>query len=403
MRALPAIPLLIWLYRSYGLDRSDHILLAVGIGGLMLIGLALAVVLAGALWLRVRKEDGTGAPLTFEAGYPFQTGYSLGYLHWIPLVKIQLDWEQPEGAKVELVARQGKLYEEVIAGERTHTAVIVRRLTVTDVFGLARFAVRRRMVQPLSIKPNAGQVNQFPLVPQNVTGDQMGHPEGKPGGDLIEMRPYVAGDPLKLVLWKVYARTGRMLVRQPEKALSPSQRTLAYLVAAEGDEPAAGIARAVLENGCLGNEYLFSAEGSEEPTRVVSEAVDQVVRSVNAQHRGGMGLDAFLAKGQSHGIQACILFVPSRPGEWLDRVLGQMGRHPGPFRAVIGVDGIQTAGQGRSLNKFLFRKEAVTGGRPEEIQQVGERLQAAGAEVLILDRLSGQASRLLDLPAAHLV
>src|SRR5262249_60945828 len=132
---------------------------------------------------------------------------------------------------------------------------------------------------------------------------------------------------------------GRMLVRQPEKAISPSQRTLAYLVAAEEDEPAAGIARAVLENGALGNEYLFGAEGSDEPTRVVSDAVDQVVRSVNARSAGGMGLDGFLAKGESHGIQACILFVPAQPGDWLDRRLEQMSRRPGAFRAVIGSSG----------------------------------------------------------------
>jgi hypothetical protein len=71
-----------------------------------------------------------------------------------------------------------------------------------------------------------------------------------------------------------------------------------------------------------------------------------------------------------------------------------MTRHPGPFRAVIGIDGLQQERAVRSLKKVLFRKEAGTGSKPEDVQQVGNRLQAAGAEVLILNRLTGKASHL---------
>jgi hypothetical protein len=390
-RAVLALPLLSF-FLEYAFEHNDVILLPVAVGGLGLIGLSVVLVLGLALWLKLRKQRDSDTPLNFEAGFPFQTGYSLGFLHWIPLLKFNVAWERPVGAKVELVVNRGKLREEVTAEERTQAHWIVRRLTVTDVFGLARFWVRRRQEQALTVKPNSGQVNQFQLVAQHVNGDEMGHPEGKAGGDLIEMRPYAPGDPLKLVLWKVYARTGRMLVRMPETAISPTQRTLAYLVAAEGDEPAAGIARAVLENGSLGTDYLFGADGGSEPTRVISDAIHMVVGSINHRPHGGGGLDSFLVDGESRGVTACILFVPSRPGPWLDRVAEQLARHPGPFRAIVGVDSIQPPASRQGLNRVLFRREKTDGSRAEEVRAVYQRLQAAGAEVTVLNRRTGETT-----------
>src|SRR5262249_27748597 len=151
---------------------------------------------------------------------------------------------------------------------------VVRRFLVSDVFGLGRFTVRRRSAQKIHVRPATGGVNGLELLPQYDRGDLTAHPEGTPEGDLVEMRGYGAGDPLKRVLWKVYARTGRLLVRMPERAVSPCERTLAYLVASLADEPSAGLARAVLESGALGADFLFAADGEENPTSEAREGVE---------------------------------------------------------------------------------------------------------------------------------
>jgi hypothetical protein len=276
------------------------------------------------------------------------------------------------------------LHEEVTPSERALGEEIIRQITVTDILGLSRLRLSRRVQQPIRVLPSRGQVGGLRLLDQLVPGDQISHPEGKAVGDNIETRAYNPGDPLKLILWKVYARTGRLLVRQPELAVAPSDKTMAWLVAGQGDEPAAGIARAVLENGSLGRDYLFGADGADSPTRDASEALEQVVRSVNFRKEGAESLGNFLARGEAQGVSACVLFVPSVPGEWLDRVLQTLPGHRGPFRVIIGVDGMPVDRcQGR-LRRLLLKDEPA---------RVHDQLLNAGAEVRILDRLTGEIVR----------
>jgi hypothetical protein len=319
-RGALALGLLVWLFfNNWDQPNYDRILLGLSIAGLVATALALGLVLLTSLclWALPSKEEN---PLTLEAGVPWKTGYVIPLMGWLPLVKVSWSWQRPDGVKVSIHSRWGRLEEEIIAEERALRQTIVRRLEISDVFGLTRFAVLHRTKQQIKVIPGKGQLGPQQLLQQHDHGDQQGHPQGKAQGDLIEMRPYTPGDPLKLVLWRIYARTGRMLVRTPERAVSPSERTLAYLVARKGDEATAGVARSLLENGSLSTDWLFRAEGEETAVRGAPEAVDQVIRSANARPRGGEGLEIFLELGESEGVRACILVVPAQPGKWLAQV-----------------------------------------------------------------------------------
>jgi hypothetical protein len=210
---------------------------------------------------------------------------------------------------------------------------------VSDVFGLTRLAIRRRFLQVVRCLPQISATPEFTLPIQYQPGDQLGHPEGQPVGDFVEMRRYVAGDPLKLILWKAYARTGKVLVRAPERAVNPTTKTLAYLVAGPGDEPSAGIARSALVSNALGTEVTFSADGAAHPATTQSEAIDQILFSVRQRADGGAGLDRFLGQGESAGTAACVLFIPCRQGAWLEHTVAAIRAHRGPFQAVLGLDG----------------------------------------------------------------
>ena len=65
------------------------------------------------------------------------------------------------------------------------------------------------------------------LAAGRASGDAVSHPAGRQEGELIEMRRYGPGDPLRHVLWKTYARTRRLLVRMHERAISPRPTTAA--------------------------------------------------------------------------------------------------------------------------------------------------------------------------------
>ena len=176
------------------------------------------------------------------------------------------------------------------------------------------------------------------VVRQQISGELLSHPDGKPLGDLLEMRRYAPGDPLKLVLWKLYARSGQLLVRTPERAISTDCKTVHYLVAAEGDEPAAGICRAALLNH-QATGVLFGTDGDEPPTSDTEDAVAQLARSSAARREGGTGLTRALAAGAKQNGRACVLYVPPRPGAWLERVSDALAMFSGKRTAVIGIDG----------------------------------------------------------------
>ncbi|HVS34681.1 MAG TPA: DUF58 domain-containing protein [Gemmataceae bacterium] len=381
-------PLLYFLVYPFAQDRNDCILTVLALGGLgVQAGAALLVVLV-ALWLRFRRQS-PPTPLTLEADKAFRTGYSLGRIGWLPLVRIELTWERPADAVIRTLAGGKGLVEEATAGGRALRSEVVRRIRVSDLFGLARITFRRRLAQEVRITPSRGQVRTLNLFPQNVAGDVLAHPDGQAEGDRLEMRRYAPGDPLKHVLWKVYARTGRLLVRTPERAVAPCERTMAYLIAAEGDEPSAGVARAVLENGLLGPDFLFGADGAAQAVKTVPEAIEQLLRSADARSQGAAGLETFVNQGATRGLKACLLFAPAQPGPWLERVAALLAARRGPFRVILGCDGLAPASRGRLVQRLLVRAASDRASSAADVRRVVHRLQRLGADVCVVDRVRG--------------
>ncbi len=388
-RGIVAAPLLGWAFFRYArapIEKRDFVLSSLCSGALALLGLGIVATLAVAAWLKFRPQPRKGEPWRGEAGRPFRSGYSIGFVSWIPFVNIRISYDRPGGVKVELVREGARLVEEATPAERCWASEIVRRFTVSDIFGLARWSVRRREARELRLLPHCDAAPSPEILDRPGAGDAMSHPAGRPEGDLIEMRAYTQGDALKRILWKVYARTGRLLVRVSEKAVSPVPRTLAYLIAGEGDEATAGAARRMVESRQLGHDVLFSSDGEQTPVTEPVDALDQIVRSHEARDKGGVGLGSFLAEGEGRGYDACVLFAPARVGEWLERVEGQAhGRCA--LRAIIGVDDEPAPRRRGRLARFLLRepgeKEAA------ELREVRERLMASGIEVAVINRQTG--------------
>lgn len=385
---LVAIPTLYFTMDYFSGEHTDRIIRSVCIGGLALIAFDILAVVATALWLLLRPQARSDERLVLEVAQPTRTGFRLNEVRWNPLTRTSLEWEEPQG-KAELVQARGGWEEQVVPTGRGEGDSILRCFVIEDLFGLSRMKVRRREHRPVICVPSEGRPTVYEIREQFKPGDQLGHPNGQPLGDLIEMRRYVAGDPLKLVLWRIFARTGVMLVRTPERAVSPTDRTLAYLVAGEGDEPSAGLARLAIEQGLLGKEVIFSADGAPEQARTQAEAVSLIVRSVRHRRTGGSHLDEFLGRGEEIGSPACVLFVPHVPGAWLKRVESALSRHVGPFRVIVGVDGAELS-RGRSrLRRALLNDGDSDRPRARDVETVVRKLRKVGAEVIVLDRQSG--------------
>ncbi|MGF1464692.1 MAG: DUF58 domain-containing protein [Sandaracinaceae bacterium] len=372
----------------------DLVWLVLGFGALGLLAASVVAVLIGAAWLKVatRPPRGETPERTLETGRWLPTGVDAPHLGLLPLAQARWSWLAPDGAEVAL-RRQGlwRLAEEVRLSSRGRSRTIRRRIEVRDAFGLAAIAIRQVEPVDLTVQPHVGRLRAVTLLSSMAGGDERPHPMGVDDGDRTELRRYVPGDPARFIHWKVFGRTRRLMVRVPERALSPARRTLAYLVAGPGDEGTAAAARVALEGDTLGTEWAFGADGSAGSTSRVDEGLRRIVDAAAHRDDGGAGLEAFLSAGEAAGPASAVLFVPPQPGPWLARAVGAARARAARTRFVVGTDGVSPRSERRTPLKRLLTLGRPRRGTPEEdLAEVLRALGATRAEVIVVDRPSGR-------------
>lgn len=378
----------------YGLDRLDLVLLVVGGAFVALTGLSLLAVVATSLGLstHLRRRTAATDAVEVECGYPHRTGFSLGVVRWLPFVDVTWSWVEPP-AELRIVADRGRLVEEVTGRRRGVVPGVVRRMVVRDSFGLCSIAWSWRDDQPLRFVPTVGALRTMEVIRGMSAGEDLPHPEAPAEGGPFDMRHYSPGDPIRFVLWKVFAKSRELLVRTPERALAPARQTAAYLVTGRADEAAAGAARLAVAAGVLGTGWTLGADGCPEPASTAGMALDILMRSAaTPEERGGNDLAGFLSNHADRESSRLVVFIPGRPGPWLGPVAAAVRSHGGRLELVIGVDGI-TRGRPRGLDTLLRRtEEAATVGETEvsvtELQEVLHALR--GATLTVVDRRAGQ-------------
>ncbi|HMO18832.1 MAG TPA: DUF58 domain-containing protein [Oligoflexia bacterium] len=100
-----------------------------------------------------------------------------------------------------------------------------------DVFGLTK----RTWITspPFSYRVSPPSIDTTPLnimAASSQIGDTESSNDNK-SGDLFDLRAYRPGDSLKRVLWKVFARSGELIVREPEPAIVPEGEVSIYIPA----------------------------------------------------------------------------------------------------------------------------------------------------------------------------
>jgi uncharacterized protein (DUF58 family) len=252
---------------------------------------------------------------------------------------VQLHWTWKEPARVECsgVAATGRLQEQVTARRRFCVQEVRRRFAVVDALGLARVAWGRAEPATLSALPAPGALRRAQLAASLSSGDGSAHPAGSPEGDRLEIRPYVPGDSPRHILWKSFARSRRLDVRMPERAVALAERVVAYLAVGADDEAAAAAARVALESGALGADWVFGADGTDGPARSLPAALLAVARSGNAAPRPG-ALAGFVRRFAGPG-SSCVIFAPAAPGPWAGEVARALRERAVPIWLVLGCEG----------------------------------------------------------------
>jgi len=382
----------LYAYAYVGRDDSDYVLYAGGLVALGLVALSSIFTALGALVLWRSLPSDSGLHDTFEAETQLDTALVLPSFALWPLVRVDVRWDDPAQVSTTL-APQGlrRVRERLIAHRRGHYRRVRRRFEVADLFGLARVRFFKTWEGTFTILPASGHF-QLSLALRHAGGDGYSHPSGTRDGELVEMRGYAHGDPLRLVVWKVFGRTRRLLVRMPERAITPRPSTVAYLVAGPGDAPAASTARAFVEQGMLDRDTVFSADGADRPAEDPAQAIDQIVDSVDHRHRGGADLERLLRTVDRSQLGNCVLFVPTREGPWLERVLTFSRALPAPPTVILAVDGtLAELRRHGTLRRLIFDDPAgQTRGQLRDLPELYGKLRRAGLDVKVIHRPSGQ-------------
>lgn len=381
---------LTWL----GFGALDQVWYVSGLALLALVGLALLLVLLATLrvFLSLRGAQAASAPVAhqIDTRSSCTTGYRFARLRFWPLVDVRLSVLAPSHVHADAVGQKGYAQERIRVDDHGELRSLTRSLEIRDVFGLCAFKLVSEGHVEVDVLPHVGALRSLPMLRSLAGGDDLPHPMGLLAGDRLDLRRYAPGDSARFIHWKVFARTQKLVVRVPERALSRAHRVAAYLVSGARDGASAAVARVALEEGAFGDDFRFGADGTHAPSDRVHDALLAVCRSAQARAEGGKGLASFLDTVEREGPVSLLLFVPAQLGDEYAAVSRIVQRRARPPRVVIGVDGLE------AMTKEPFWKRAAL--LPAQSARVPTAMlketvaayRKLGAELVIFDRETGR-------------
>jgi len=402
LQGLITLLLSAYALRVYGYGAMDLVVFSLAICALSILIFSLFCSVGSGLFIqrRVRANFDQLAnktePINVEAGYPNETGFTLPALRYFPLVKLSWRVAYPDFVETRIrIAADGALVEEIVPEKRCKTERLSRLFTVSDVLGFCRYSWLQNQTVSCTALPKTNSVKPLPLLRSLTAEDGIPNPSGDPDGDRMEIRPYVPGDSVRNIMWKVYARNRQLNVRLAEKSVFHSNRTVAYLLSSDNDEAAAAVARVALETGALGDDWAFSADGSEAPADTLPSALAAIAKSRAIDSKLSYGLDEFLSQSVGQTGAHCIVFAAAEFAPWFEQLKKTIGRFPGRFSLVLATDGFNETEQLKLWQRLLLQEEpsnestANAAGSRADLLKLLTALGQLVESTVIVDRKTG--------------
>jgi hypothetical protein len=97
-------------------------------------------------------------------------------------------------------------------------------ISIQDIFGLS-YVTRRKALRngafKFKVNPTIFSPQRLPLIATNITEGDTSFEELKSSGDYYEFKKYERGDGVRRIVWKIFARSGELISRHPEKSSAP--------------------------------------------------------------------------------------------------------------------------------------------------------------------------------------
>jgi len=375
---------------TIGVQRLDLVVLTLSafiIGIVLLLSLLVSSI---AIWLRLTwPQRLNSTSLDQPCGIPAATEFEPFLPRWLPLIEIDWKWLSPVAVTVDprsFVAGNG---EFVIANRRGRAETIMRKVTIRDVFGLTAISLSFTNAAKIRFTPAPAGLDSLRLYQSLARGEDLSDPRGSKEGDRVDMRRYAQGDPVRLILWKVYARTRKLLVRIPERAMASNPRACAYFVAGRNDEASAALARVMIERELLGESWRFGADGATDAAHTPEEAIESLVVSGNFDPSMPSGLGTFLKQAEKEGFAVCLVFMPPQPGKPAKDAATTISRSRLKTHIYAATDTCGAAPEPQSrLHHLLFQPPSKHISTRQDLLSMAQAFQLS--PVSIVDRSTGQ-------------
>lgn len=381
---LAAIPVM----RYLALGSQDLVLQSLCSGFLVVLALLVSLVCLRTLaLLQQMRRAGQALPHGAEAERPYWLPSPVPLWSWFPFVQVHWRWLEP-GSQVKVVRRDGFDQEEVVLARRGYYQRVVREYVVSDLLGLSRIRFQRVQQGEFRVIPGVGKLHQQPLLVRWSSGEDISDPRGNPDGDRVDLRQYSRGDSPRTILWKVFARTRRLMVRVPERALAPRPKVCAYLMTGPRDEAAAAVCRVLLEGDMLGPEWRFGCDGTSGQDHQKGPAIERLCRSADSRVPQPSQVSAYLRQAELDGYSQGLVVLPLDLAGQDVAVRDALRASRVPLQLCLAIDGQPAPAPQQGWKKWLVR--------PQVAEQVSEDLCKAAAlwrgfpgQVVLVDRRNG--------------
>lgn len=320
-----------------GVMSEDWVLLVVGMFGVVMPILSAITVGIAALWTRHQLKSLNAIPnkraLQTDTAHPVLTDFRLPRFT-MPFLDFLPTWETPD-ASVEDLILSAERTEQVAFERRGFHNAIVRRFYLSDLFGLAEVRWRMTEERTVEIWPHT-HPHQAPFARAFIEGSERFVPNRPRRGDYVDIRAYSPGDPVRLIHWKLFARSNEPFVRTPEPSASFEHQILAYLATDPHDRLAAQAARWDLENGHLGTNWKFGTDGGEQVASDLGTARRLLATSGSKPHKGGAHLESFLQSVDFKPDQnRLLLYVSGHVNYWLPNIMDLLKKHTALVSVIV--------------------------------------------------------------------
>ncbi len=301
-----------------------------------------------------------------ETNQVLDSGFQVFNPFWLPFVQVAVESE--DAPFDSTFSPDGQwLKERIVIRSRGRYEKTRHLITVRDIFGVTSFTFPLKTQFNAEIKPSSCVFDSI-QVSAHASGEGYSFPTGESKGELVEMRRYQAGDPLRYLLWRVFARSRKLLVRAPEPAIVEEHEMFIYFVAGQDDEPSASLTRTFLTSleGSLA-ELNFCADGAKRISTDSIDALDDIIESVRHRSQGGTGISEQINKIPSSALRHFFMMVPSTSGVWLKNVAAFCGSSGIRPTFVMALEPTEMNPQKHSLIKRVFCQNE------KELNQYAER------------------------------